>query len=202
MSTDDDDEDDDNRKWTFHNLTLLDREINVEDHTLVTAPSSSTKSDILATCILRIRDPHAKEIVKFAEMLTNSSIKNVPRKLYLWRTKSGSPRLTSKLSLNPEQKLTESRKRKLEVMCSEADENKRPRLVVQSGNVSASTPLKRARRVVHENENTEKLLRKICDANPNDAIYRAAHEHAKKNLSASNFDLCQLESLRRTNSAP
>lgn len=108
-------------------------------------------------------------------------------------TKTGSPRLTSKLSVNQEQFFVESKKRKLDVV--EADENKRPRK-------KTSTSVKTARRVVHETENATRMLQKICDANPSDVIFRAAHEHAKQLLCAANFDLCQLESLRRTNSAP
>ena len=54
-------------------------------------------------------------------------------------TKTGSPRLTSKLSVNQEQFFVESKKRKLDVV--EADENKRPRK-------KTSTSVKTARRVV------------------------------------------------------
>ncbi len=65
-----------------------------------------------------------------------------------------------------------------------------------------SLTLRTTRTQVHETEITTRMLQKICDANPNDVIFRAAHEHAKQLLCAANFDLCQLESLRRTNSAP
>ena len=88
MSTEDDDEDED-RKWTFHNLTLLDHDgdamTNVDVLKKTSSDDDDDDDDALETCIRRIRDTHAKEIVRFAAMLTKSSVK-LPRKLYVWRT--------------------------------------------------------------------------------------------------------------------
>ena len=87
MSTTEDDDEDEDRKWTFHNLTLLDHDGDAMTNVDVLKRTSSDDDDddALETCIRRIRDTHAKEIVRFAAMLTKSSMK-LPRRLYVWRT--------------------------------------------------------------------------------------------------------------------
>ena len=82
-------EEDEDRKWTFHNLTLLDHDgdamTNVDVLKRTSSDDDDDDDDALETCIRRIRDTHAKEIVRFAAMLTKSSMK-LPRRLYVWRT--------------------------------------------------------------------------------------------------------------------
>ena len=83
-----DDDEDEDRKWTFHNLTLLDHDGDAMTNVDVLKRTSSDDDDdddALETCIRRIRDTHAKEIVRFAAMLTKSSMK-LPRRLYVWCT--------------------------------------------------------------------------------------------------------------------
>lgn len=224
--------------WTFHNLTLLDRIIDNTDEEENQNRSLKTitpqrGSNALAIRVQRIQGQHAKEIVRFAAKLT-TSIVGLPRKLFVWRTKSGSPRLTSKLSVDQQQYNTTTtsasdtstatvepspivvsvptRKRKLNLLQNDSiaaaeeevvvvvDENKKPRLLLSSFNTTELSQVQRARHFVQQNQITTNKLKEICDSNPSDVIFRAAYEHAKEKLRNSNFDLCQLESVRRTRS--